>query len=56
MEDLEYTQCFDEYALFDVFPPDAGNFFSDYEDNESVAKGWDNSNHDSSHTVHADIT
>ena len=27
MEDLEDTQYFDEYALPDVFPPDAGKFY-----------------------------
>ena len=26
MEDIEYTQDFDEYALPDAPPPDAGNF------------------------------
>ena len=33
MEDLEDTQYFDEYDLPDVFPPDAGIFFSGYEGN-----------------------
>ena len=55
MEDLEDTQDFDDYALPDVSPPDAGKFFSDYEGNESVAEGGDNSNIYSSHTLHFDI-
>ena len=52
MEDLEDTQYFYEYALFDVFPPDSGRNFSDCEGNESVAEGGNKSNNDSSHTVH----
>ena len=55
MEDLEYTQDFDEYALPDIPPPDFGNNLSDYEDNESVFEWGGNSNNDSSHTVHVDI-
>ena len=55
MEDLEDTKDFDEYALFDVFLPDASKNFSDYEGNEYVAEGGDKSNKDSSHTVHVDI-
>ena len=39
MEDLEDAQDFDEYALPDVFPPDAGNVFSDHESNKYVAGG-----------------
>ena len=41
MEDLEYNKYFDEYALPDVLPPDAGKHFSDYEGNKSVAEGGD---------------
>ena len=55
MEDLEDTQDFDEYNLPNVFTPDAGKHFSDYEGNESVAEGGDRSNNDSSRTVHVDI-
>ena len=55
MEDLEDTQYFNEYALPDIFTPDAGNFFSDYEVNESVAEGGGNSYDNSYHTVHVDI-
>ena len=41
MEDIEYTQYFNEYALPDVFTPDSGKTFSGY---ESIAKGGDKSN------------
>ena len=56
MEDLEDAQYFDEYALPDVSPPDAGNCFSDHESNKSVAGGGEKSNNDSSHTVRVDIS
>ena len=36
MEDPEDTQDFEEYALSDVFSPDAGKILSDYEGNEYV--------------------
>ena len=36
MEDIEDTQLFDEYALPDAPPPDAGQHVSDYERNGSV--------------------
>ena len=55
MEDLEDTQDFDEYALPDIFFPDVGKTFSDYEGNESVAEGGHKSNNESSHTVHVNI-
>ena len=44
MEYLEDTQYFYEYALPDVFNPDAGIVFSCYEDSEYVAEGGDKSN------------
>ena len=44
MEDIEYTKYFYEYALFDVFLPDAGIVFSGYEDNEYVAEVGTKSN------------
>ena len=56
MEDLENTQDFDDYVLPDVYPPDAGKMFSDYEGDKSVAEGGGKSNNDSSHTVYVDIT
>ena len=40
-EDLKDTQYFYEYALPDVFTPDAGKNFYCYEGNESVAGGED---------------
>ena len=43
MEDLEYTQEFDEYALPDFLSPGDGKI-SDYEGNESVSEGGDKSN------------
>ena len=49
MEDFENTQDFEEYALPDVSPSDAGKLFSDYEGNEYGAEGGDKSNNDSSH-------
>ena len=55
MEDLEDNQDFDEYAIPDVCPPDAGKNFSDYEGNEYVMEVRDKSNNDSSHSVHVDI-
>ena len=44
MEDLEDTQYFYEYALPDIFTPDAGKFFYGYEGNEYVVGGGDKSN------------
>ena len=55
MEDLEDTQYFDDYALPDVSPTDAGKHFSDYEGKRPVAELGDKSNNYSYHTVHVDI-
>ena len=44
MEDIEDTQDFYEYALPDVFTPDAGICFYFYDDSEYVAEGGDKSN------------
>ena len=55
MEDVEDTQYFYEYNLPDVFRPDTGKNFSDYEGNESVVEGGDKLKNGSSHTVHVDI-
>ena len=52
MKYLESTQYFYEYNLPDVYPPDAGKYFSGYEGNEYVTEGGDKSNNNSSHTVH----
>ena len=55
MEDIEDNQDSVQYALPYVFIPDAGNFFSCYEVNESVAEVGDKSNNYLSHTVHVGI-
>ena len=55
MEDLEYTQSFDEDYITGVLPLDTGKNSSDDEGNESVADGGDKSNNDSSSPVHFDI-
>ena len=55
MEDIEDNQDSVQYALPYVFIPDAGNFFSYYEGNESVAEVGDKSNNYLSHTVHVGI-
>ena len=55
MEDLGDTQDFDEDAVPDVVPPNAGKNSPDDEGNESIVEVGVKSNNNSSPTVHVDI-
>ena len=55
MEDLGDTQDFDEDAVPDVVPPNAGKNSPDDEGNEYIVEVGVKSNNNSSPTLHVDI-